>query len=395
MQHLLSKKAYTNKYVPQKIIIATVTAILPQIAFSDDTLPEVAVTTTNIQSDKSSEKTKSYTVNSTVSATRLDTSLPETPQSISIITRELIDDFKLNNVNDVLDYATGIKVERFEPTRTNYTARGSYITNFQIDGLGTPFAQGLVFGDLDTATYDRIEVLRGANGLLTGTGNPSATINFIRKRPTKDFRAKVGVSAGSWDYRRLDVDVSGLLNEMGSLRGRLVLANMNQDSYLDRYSMERNVAYGIIEVDITNSTQVALGHTYQKHDADGNMWGSYPLLNDDGTKRNFKRSDSTVPNWSYWDTAENNTFAELTHYFDNEWKLKTQVTRKELISDSRILYASQDSSSPTNLYAYLGKYHDVVNEWVADAYVSGPFSLAGRKHELVFGLNWSKSIITE
>ena len=392
MQYLLG-----DKLARQKVLIAAVMAALSQITYAEDTLSEVTVSSSNIQPNQPSEKTKSYTVKSTASATRLDASIRETPQSISVITRELIDDFKLNNVNDVLDYATGIKVERTEPARSYYTARGSDITNFQIDGIGTPFAQGLVFGDLDTATYDRVEVLRGANGLLTGTGNPSATINFIRKRPTKGFQAEVSVSAGSWDYRRLDADLSSSLNESGSVRGRVVLASMAQDSYLDRYSMERNVAYGIIEADITDNTQVALGHTYQKHDASGNMWGGLPLLYADGSKRHYNTSDSTAPDWTYWNTAENNTFAELTHYFDSDWKVKTQLTRKELISDSRLLYiyGNEDKATGTGLGTYPGKYHDVVKEWIADAYFSGPFSLAGRKHEAVFGVNWSKSTITE
>lgn len=393
-----------NYLFRQRALFAALMMALPLISSAEEASPSVeteALAEVNVTSkadtEQASEKTKSYTTKSSASATRLDTSLRETPQSISVITRELIDDFKLNNINDVLDYATGIKVERTEPTRNYYTGRGSDITNFQIDGIGTPFAQGLVFGDLDTATYDRVEVLRGANGLLTGTGNPSATINFIRKRPTKDFQAEVDVSAGSFDYRRLDADVSGSLNESGSVRARMVLANTNQDSYLDRYGIERNVAYGIIEADITDNTQVALGHTYQKHNTSGNMWGSLPLLYADGSKRHYDRSDSTAPDWAYWNTAENNTFAELTHYFDNEWKVKTQLTRKELISDSRLLYifGNEDKATGAGLFAYPGKYHDVVKEWIADAYFSGPFSLAGRKHEAVFGVNWSKSTITE
>ena len=125
--------------------------------------------------DIPSEKTKSYTIPASTTATKMNQSLKETPQSVSVVTRTLMDDFHLNNINDVLDYATGIKVERVEPSRNYYTARGSDITNFQIDGIGVPFAYGLVFGDIDTAVYDRIEVLRGANGLMTGAGNPSAT----------------------------------------------------------------------------------------------------------------------------------------------------------------------------------------------------------------------------
>ncbi|MDP2248635.1 MAG: TonB-dependent receptor plug domain-containing protein, partial [Nitrosomonadales bacterium] len=293
-----------------------------QTAVNTDTLPVVQVSDDR-SSEPSSEETGSYSIGATSSATRMNTSLRETPQSISVITRQQLDNFRILSVNDALSYATGIKVEQFETDRTEYTSRGFGITNFQIDGLSTPISfSGTNYGDLDVVMYDRIEVLRGANGLLTGTGNPSATINFVRKRPTKDFQAKVDLSAGSWDNRRLDADISSALNADGSVRGRLVGAHQNRNSYLDRYSTERNVVYGVIEADLTESTNIAIGHTYQQNDASGNNFGSLPLLYSDGSKRHYKVSDSTAPDWSYRNVGTNISFAELTHFFDNDWKVK-------------------------------------------------------------------------
>lgn len=343
--------------------------------------------------DTPSEKTKSYTIPASTTATKMNQSLKDTPQSVSVVTRTLMDDFHLNNINDVLDYATGIKVERVEPTRNYYTARGSDITNFQMDGIGTPFANGLVFGDLDTAVYDRIEVLRGANGLMTGTGNPSATINFIRKRPTAETQAKLSASVGNWDYRRLDADVSGRLNEEGSVRGRLVAANQVSNSYLDRYSTERNVLHGVLEFDLSEKTLFTVGHTYQKHDTNGGMWGSLPLLYSDGSKRSYNRSSSSAPDWTYWDTINNITFAELQHELNDQWKVKAQLTRKEINADSRLFYVdgSPDRVTGSGLSATSGMYRDTIKDWIADIYVNGKFELGGREHELVAGATWSKT----
>ena len=69
-----------------------------------DALPEVKVTS-KAEIDQPSEKTKSYTVKSTSTATRLNTSIRETPQSISVITRELLDDFRVFSVNDALSFS--------------------------------------------------------------------------------------------------------------------------------------------------------------------------------------------------------------------------------------------------------------------------------------------------
>lgn len=387
-------------------LLAAVVLAMPYVGYAADavptedveSLPEVKVTS-KLEKNQPSEKTKSYTVNSTSTATRLNTSIRETPQSISVITREQLDDFRVLTVNDALSYATGIKVEQFETDRTEYTARGLNITSFQIDGLNSPISfSGTNYGDLDVAVYDRIEVLRGANGLLAGTGNPSATINFIRKRPTSVFQAKANASLGSWDNRRLDADVSGPLNADGSVRGRLVVANQNRNSYLDRYSNERNVAYGVIEADLSENTNLAIGHTYQKNDSSGNNFGSLPLLYSDGSKRHYKVSDSPATDWAYMRVGTHISFAELTHYFNNDWKVKAQLTHKDTASEGRYHYVEGYEDRATGLGTYKGYpyiYSFQTKDHVADIYANGPFELGGRKHEMVVGATWSKSYMRE
>jgi outer-membrane receptor for ferric coprogen and ferric-rhodotorulic acid len=388
-----------GKSASHKIILAAVIAVLPHLAYAEEELPEVEVTSSAVQPDQPSEKTKSYTVKSTSTATRLNTSMRETPQSISVITRQQLDDFRILSVNEALSYATGIKVEQFETDRTEYTARGLNITSFQIDGLNSPISfSGTNYGDLDIAVYDRIEILRGANGLIAGTGNPSATINFLRKRPTKDFQAKADVSIGSWDNRRLDADVSSALNADGSVRGRLVAANQHRNSYLDRYSTERNVVYGVLEADLTDNTTAAIGHTYQKNDSSGNNFGSLPLLYTDGTKRDYKVSDSPATDWAYMKVDTHVSFAELTHYFDNDWQVKGQLTHKDTASEGRYNYVAGNENRATGLGSYTSYpyiYSFVTKDHVADVYANGPFELAGRKHELVVGATWNKSYMTE
>lgn len=407
-------QSISSQPLARRTILLAVMMVLPALAWAEvngesksnqdevsnqvaDTLPEVNVKAVVTKSSLPSEQTKSYTVKETTSATRLESSIKETPQSISVITRQQLDDFRVLTVNDALSLATGIMVERVETDRNYYSARGFDITNFQVDGIGTPMTFGLTYGDLDLAIYDRLEVLRGANGLLTGNGNPSATINFIRKRPTEAFQTKVDVTLGSWDNKRLDADISGALNADGSVRGRLVVAHQNTNSYLDRYSRERNVAYGIIEANITDNTSLAIGHTYHQNDSTGNNWGSLPLLYADGSKRQYRRSDSTAPNWSYWNVDTNISFAELTHQFKDDWKLKAQLMRKETNSDSRLnyIFGNEDRATGLGLFTWPGMYRTVAEDHTADIYASGPFELAGRKHELVVGATWNKSDVVE
>jgi outer membrane receptor for ferric coprogen and ferric-rhodotorulic acid len=336
-----------------------------------------------------SEATGSYTVRGSSAATGLDLSLRETPQSISVITRSQMDDFRLNNINDVLDSVPGISVERVETDRTYYSARGSDITNFQIDGIGMPMPYGLVDGDIDTGVYDRIEVIRGANGLMSATGNPSATVNFVRKRPTADFNAEVEVSAGSWNNYRLEGDVSGALTEVGNLRGRVVAIKQDRDSYLDRNSHDKTVLYGILEADIGENTLLTLGHTFQDNNANGIMWGALPLIDASGRRVHYDVSASMATDWSYWDSRDHRTFAELTHAFANGWEVKGIVTHRRNTEDGKMFFVN--GVTVDSMSAFPSKYAVENTQWIGDIVAKGPFTLGGREHQLIVGAQWARS----
>jgi outer membrane receptor for ferric coprogen and ferric-rhodotorulic acid len=334
----------------------------------------------------------SYTTKAASGATRLPLSLRETPQSVSVVTEQQMKDFGLTNVNAVLDTTTGVNVERVETDRTYYSARGFDITNFLVDGVGLPFANGEQEGDLDTALYQSVEVLRGANGLLSFTGNPSATISFVRKRPTADFQGSVGVTVGSWDNRRLDVDLSGPLNDSHSVRGRLIAAGQDTDSYLDRYNLRKQVLGGIVEADLSSSTLLTAGVTYQKNKTHGGMWGALPLYNTDGTPTDYDRSTSTSADWSRWNIADTRAFVELTQQLGNDWSIKGSLNYRRIAEDSNLfyVYGTPDAQTGLGLYSYPSAYTSKERQYVADLYATGPFELLGRRHELVLGANWAE-----
>ncbi|MGR4866235.1 TonB-dependent siderophore receptor [Caulobacter sp. LARHSG274] len=326
-------------------------------------------------------------------ATGLDLSLRETPQSITVMPRDQIQDFALNNVNELLALAPGVNVERVETDRTYFNARGFDITNFQVDGVGLPLIWGIQFGELDTALFDRVEIVRGANGMLTGTGNPSATINYVRKRPTKDFRATASASYGSWDDKRLEADVSGPLNAAGTVTGRLVYANEDKDSYLDHYKVNRNVYYGVLSWDLTPRLKATGGYSRQDNLANGVLWGALPLSYSDGTPIAYPRSASTSADWTYWDTRDQNAFAELSYAFDNGWSAKATYTHKRFDENAKLLYAFGDPDPDTGLgvAGMVGRYPSHYRQNLWEASVSGPVELLGRRHELVLGASTAKS----
>ena len=166
------------------------------------------------------EGTGSYTTPATASATGLSLSLRETPQSVSVVTRQRIDDQNLRSLDEVMGSVVGVQVVAEDSDRTDFWSRGFYIDNLQYDGVPTTIGLSM-YGesDNDSIIYDRIEVVRGATGLMTGAGNPSASINLVRKHAnSREFTGSINTGVGSWNQFRSSVDLSTPLNQEGTVR---------------------------------------------------------------------------------------------------------------------------------------------------------------------------------
>ncbi|MCK6253015.1 TonB-dependent siderophore receptor [Pseudomonas fragi] len=341
------------------------------------------------------EGSGSYTPGTIATATRMVLTPRETPQSITVITRQHMDDFGLNSIDEVMRHTPGITVSTFDSERTNYYARGFSVENFQYDGIPTlrnsAYSSGQTLSDM--AIYDRVEILKGATGLLTGAGAPGATINLIRKKPTREFKASIDVGAGSWDNYRTQVDVSGPLTDNGNIRGRAVAAYQDKHSFMDRYERKTGVYFGTLEADLSDDTLLTLGFDYQNNDPHASGWsGSRPLFDRNGERIDVKRSYNNGANWSRWEQTTQSVFATLEHSFANGWVGKGQVTHQVNSYDAPLGSVMSGPFPATGLSSiYANKFTGTTRTDAADAYFSGPFSLAGREHELVIGASASSA----
>ncbi|USW94093.1 TonB-dependent siderophore receptor [Pseudomonas proteolytica] len=365
---------------------------LPQ---ANGTLALAATEITSNQLGTVTEGTGSYTPGTIATATRMVLTPKETPQSITVITRQHMDDFGLNAIDDVMRHTPGITVSTYDSERTNYFARGFSIENFQYDGIPTlrnsAYSSGQTLTDM--AIYDRVEILKGATGLLTGAGAPGATLNLIRKKPTRDFKASIELGAGSWDNYRSQVDVSGPLTDSGNIRGRAVAAYQDKHSFMERYQRKTSVYFGSLEADLDDDTLLTVGFDYQNNDPQSSGWsGSRPLFNTKGDRIDVKRSYNNGAKWSRWEQYNRGAFATLERSFANGWVAKAQVTH-QLSGYDAPLGSIQSAPNPdTGLSTvYANKFTGLTRANSADVYLSGPFSLLGRDHELVVGGSASNS----
>lgn len=353
---------------------------------------EVLLAPTQIQYQTSLDgsQNRSYQGKTASSTTRLGLSDKETPQAITVVTREQMDDFKLNSVKDALRNAPSVTVEQFETDRTAFTSRGFKIENFEYDGMSLPFSGGVLVGDQDMTEFEQVDVLHGANGLMSGTGDPSATVNLVRKRPTDTFQARVDSSVGSWDNRRLALDVSGPLTDRGNVRGRFITSHDKGNSYLDQYGHEVNVAAGLLAFDLSDADTLTVGFTQQNSYSNGSTWGALPIADYAGNRIHYSsRSSSVGQPWTYWNVKTQRAFAELTHAFDNGWASTVTVSGMSQDSDTKMLYAIPATAE--DAYAYINRTTSTEHQITGEAKLSGPFSFLGREHELTLGANYGRT----
>lgn len=348
-----------------------------------------------------------YTVESTRSSTGLKLTPRQTPQSVTSITRQQMDDRDIHTIEQALDTTPGVSMSKMEVGgRTDFRARGYSISNWKIDGLQFPGGSDFSGGGnaLNMDLYERIDIVRGANGLLGGTGDPSATVNLIRKAPGKTFGGSAYATYGSWDKRRLGADLNLPLSEDGRLRSRLVMTQQDANSFRDNQSERSRAALANFEFDLDDATTLGAGYQYEYNKVVGGGWGAnIPIWYGDGSKTDLPRSTNVVPSWSFGEYITRTTFGSLSHQFDNDWSLDLKVAQSsgealnhrglaKVNSSGRGVYGGywdQDGSG-----AVLNGLHSSTDTTQQSAQIdlSGPFQLLGRTHQAMVGYNDSRTV---
>ncbi len=334
------------------------------------------------------EGTGSYTTGAMSTATKLPLSIHDTPQSLSVVTRQKMDDQGMQTLDDVAKNTTGIANYRWSNDRSRYMSRGFLINSFMLDGVPVDY-------EMDTATYgtlamyDHVEVVRGATGMMTGMGDPSGTINLVRKRATAEPQYSVTTRAGSWDDYSTIVDLSRALNEAGTIRGRFVTSLQDKNNFTDDYSNKRQLYYGTMEFDLTEDTTLSVGAHSNREDTPGSEWTGWPTA-PDGSFLNLPRSTRFTPSWSRWDKEEESAFAELEHRFDNGWsaKLTGRLFNQSSTLDGTFFTGARYDASGNPAYDVMGGYYEYDKKQISlDASVQGPVTLFDRDHDLAFGVS--------
>ncbi|MBP0597874.1 TonB-dependent siderophore receptor [Herbaspirillum sp. LeCh32-8] len=330
--------------------------------------------------------------------TKTDTSLKETPQAISVITRDQLDAQGVESLAEGLRYTPGV-VTQYGNTDLRYdwlTVRG-FVPGRYLDGLRLPFgSRGYAQPRIEPFGLERIEVLKGPSSLLYGQAAPGGLVNMVSKRPTTETVREVELQYGNNNRKQLAVDLGGQFDEHSDLSYRLVALGRKSDTSYDYVSEERTYFAPSLTWRPNASTQFTLLAQYQKIDSKGG--GGAPVLPANGTLYTSvypALSRSTFagePNYDRFSNEQYFVGYEFEHRFNDDWSVRQNLRVGEVNTETRRVQAfclSAASCNPSSLQRYAWAFPETSRMWTIDNQLQGKFSLGATRHTLLLGADYS------
>lgn len=369
---------------------------------SDSALPGVTITA-RADDEAGTGPVRGYTAKRSTTGTKTDTSLLETPQSVTVVTKDLITDTGAVSMQDALAYAAGVLSTPYGvDTRTDWMrVRGADPTVF-LDGLR--HAYGTRSTRADPYTLERLEVLRGPAGTLYGSGTVAGVVNMVSKKPLFETQREVGVQYGSFNRRQLQTDLTGALDQEGTLAYRLLAVARKADTQVDHVPDDRSLLAPSISWRPNASTSLTLQGLYQEDKSGVTSqffpWQGTVLGNPNGRlPSNLFIGEPT----DYYD-SERKTFGwQFEHKFGSEWSLRQNFRVAKNENDTVYHYAdfygngttagpggwSIDPINKRNMRRYWWSGLTKQRVTAVDTHIEGSVKTGAIQHQLLFGTDYT------
>lgn len=378
-------------------LAATFLGLAPS-AFAQQSLPAVRVEATT-EKETATTPVIGYKAKNAATATKTDTPLLETPQAVTVITRDQIVDQGATTLQDALNYAAGVRSDAYgiDSRSDGVRIRGNFPDEYT-DGLRRMYDWYTSNTRTDPYTLERIEVLRGPSSMLFGQSTTGGLINMVSKRPQAERQGEIGVQIGSWNRKQVQADLTGPLTEDGQWLYRLVAVGRSADTQVDYVPDDRAVLAPTLTWRPSAATNLTLQGFYQK-DKSGSTsqffpWQGVVQPNPNGpipTNRFIGE-----PGFDRYD-SERKSFGWLfEHRFNDQWLVRqnTRFTRNDvdyfsLYGDSFALPGgwAADPVGQRVLGRFVQAEHSRSKMDAADQHVQVDFGTGAVTHKLLAGLD--------
>jgi len=360
----------------------------PAVVSANDEPPAEPLALEEMQVTASAERAdgpvQGYRATRSASATRTDTAIHETPQSISVVPAQVVEDIGATRLEDALDYAGG--VER----GNNFGGQG--LTEFLVRGFSTQefyrngFAVNRGYPNMpDASTLERIEVLRGPASMLYGRGDPGGTFNIVSKQPQAERRTVLGSQVNTDGLRRGTLDTTGALDESAAFTYRLNLVAEGSDSFRDHVESERYNIAPVLRWQLSDDTALILEGDYlhNRHPMDRGLT-RYPNQAGDLSRDRFLGEESAGKLTNQNATTQ----LRLEHQLDSQWMLRGGI---QYLDGSLDGGAVENNGLAADGHTVGRNYSERWLNWndlAVQANLEGHFDAAGLAHTLLLGVEF-------
>jgi iron complex outermembrane receptor protein len=328
-------------------------------------------------------------------ATKTSKALLTTSQSVSVVTREQMDDQGSQTVSEAIRYAPGVLTNPYGAThRYDYVAMRGFndgsVDNIIVDGLKSMSDAG-TYSSLQVDPYfiERIDVLKGPSSVLYGRSNPGGLVALTTKRAQFEASNEVELSAGSNDYKSLGFDFTGPLNE--NIAYRLVGLAKDTDTQFDYTEETRYTLMPSLLVNFSEDTSLNL-YAYLQSDPQAGYHGGLPAS---GT---LHKRDGQRISTSFFEGEPGNDTAsreqqmvgyELQHRFNDVWSVRQNFRYLDSDLSQKQVYA-YGYAADNELTRYYTGADEKLHSWIVDNMAQAEFDTGAAQHTLVMGVDYQR-----
>lgn len=275
-----------------------------------------------------------------LSASKTDTPLIETPQAISVITRDQMEAQGVQTLRQVTSYTAGAVSNYFDSRSDTFKARGGDVTQY-LDGL-VRFTGYWNDARPDPYTLERVEFLRGPSSVLYGQGSVGGVLNLTTKRPQAERQREIQVQLGNHARKQVAADLTGPLDTEGQWLYRLVAVGRDSDTQVNHVGDDRKLIAPSLTWRPNAGTSLTLQAHYQK-DESGSLIGFFPWQGTQLPNAYGQIPTSTFisePGWDRYDSESRSVGYQFSHQLNPAWTVRQNLRRSLGEVDYRTLYTS-------------------------------------------------------
>lgn len=315
-------------------------------------------------------------------ATKTGAPVLETPFTVNIVPRVLLDLRNVSNIGEAAETISGVRRTIGFSGNQRFRIRG-----FQnISTLRDGFRQSVSQPEIDLQGVESIEVLKGPASALYGRFEPGGVINFVSKRPRAEFGGEAFVVGGSYDYFRGGLDVTGALNADGTLLGRLNVGYENADSHRDLIDNEQLFVSPVVEWRPDADTSLLGRIEYTRRDAafDRGL-GNSPLFLEQPISRNYGEDFMRIEKEQWVGSVEFN------RRLGADWRLRLGgfVSAVDVPEEQFFNYGFP-ALSGTTVNRNFVSFNETQDDLTLQAELYGRVPTGALEHRLLFGLDHSR-----